>query len=792
MAKRKSSPSPQPPPEAAQAATGGAHPGAQVVPPRVLTGPADYVTYDTDRQRAIALANYGQALQSVEPGYRTHGSDIFLSIGTPGVGARDGFDRRDYDSMRQEEKVPSAPKDVIRAVYRAYDEHGIVRNTVDLQSDLVVQGIDWEHSSPAKKRFMKEWFRRVSGIGRSGEFAKQALLSHNVLVRRHVALLSEADERRLQRSQSFGAALNDALGSARPDIDMPQDPATQRRAIPMRYTFLNPLTVDLADEIVAAFVGPESFRFFLDVPSAIVHRIRNPRNDADRALIASLPDDLIASIKTGGTKLMLDPDKVSAFYLKRNDWDAWATPALRSILPDLQILRKMKLADVAALDGAISSIRVWKLGSLEHRILPPASVMLKLAQMLTNNVGGGVMDLVWGPDIELLETNTDVHQFLGDTKYAPCLNFIFQGLGVPPTLNGTGQGGQQGYTNNSISMRTFTERLGSIRALLKEFWEGEARRVQIALGWRRPATLVFDGLFTDQAAERALYIQLADRDIISVETVQEMFGAIPEIEMIRLKKQKRREEGGKVPRKAGPYHSIDFEKDVLKILAQTGDFTPSELGLEMDEAKDGEEAPNVRKAKTEKKYGPKPAPGTPGNGGGATTTSKPKGTPGQGRPRTSKDSGPRKQKAVKPKSGAAASDFLRGLAVAENQLADIARLTRPAFLRSLGKKTERELTNDESERYELWKFALLANYRADEAVTEESLRGKLSSETPIPAPVFELFSLTRANHTRTHERPPTIEAQRRYQAGTVALYREQCIPTHQPGETDTESDSGEA
>ena len=40
MAKRKSSPSPQPPPEAAQAATGGAHPGAQVVPPRVLTGPS--------------------------------------------------------------------------------------------------------------------------------------------------------------------------------------------------------------------------------------------------------------------------------------------------------------------------------------------------------------------------------------------------------------------------------------------------------------------------------------------------------------------------------------------------------------------------------------------------------------------------------------------------------------------------------------------------------------------------------------------------------------------------------
>lgn len=749
-----------------------------------------YLSYDNQQERALALASYGRALQQANLDdqcvFRTHGTDIFLNVGTPGVGARDGFDRRDYESMRREEKIPDDPKGVMRAIGRAYNEHGIVRNTIDLQSDLVVQGIDWEHSSPGKKRFMKEWFRRVSGVGRSTEFAKQALLQHNVLVRRHLAFLSEADEKKLQRSQSFGAQSGPPeplAASARPDIDFPGDPASQRRSIPMRYTFLNPLTVDLADEAVASFVGPEAFRFFLDVPAHIVRKIRDPRNDAERALLASLPADIVAAIRKGGTKLMLDPDKVSAFYLKRNDWDAWAMPALRSILPDLQILRKMKLADVAALDGAISSIRVWKLGSLEHRILPPASVMLKLAQMLTANVGGGVMDLVWGPDIELIETKTDVHRFLGDTKYGPCLNFIFQGLGVPPTLNGTGQGGQQGYTNNSISMRTFTERLGSIRALLKEFWEGEARRVQLALGWKRPATLVFDSLFTDQAAERALYIQLADRDIVSVETIQELFGTIPEIEQIRLRKQRRQEEKGTGTRKRGPYpdEKAAHEQGILKILAQTGGYSASELGLELDDSREGDEAPAVRNAKTEKKYAPKPAPAAPGAG---TSQARPKGAPGQGRPLTRKDSTKRKQKTVKPRSGVAASEFLHGMARAEAQLADIARLTRPAYLGSLGKKTERELTNEESERYESWKFSLLTSFGADEQVTEAGVREKLSSGLRLPSFAHDLLQLTLANHTANYGQPAKIEVARRYQAGVAAAYRSQCIqPAAGAGET---------
>jgi hypothetical protein len=77
------------------------------------------------------------------------------------------------------------------------------------------------------------------------------------------------------------------------------------------------------------------------------------------------------------------------------------SPMVSAILGDLQLLQKMKLADLAALDGAISCIRVWKLGNIEARIMPTEVAINRLAEMLCNNVGGGVMDLVWGPEIEL-------------------------------------------------------------------------------------------------------------------------------------------------------------------------------------------------------------------------------------------------------------------------------------------------------------------------------------------------------------------------------------------------------
>ena len=53
--------------------------------------------------------------------------------------------------------------------------------------------------------------------------------------------------------------------------------------------------------------------------------------------------------------------------------------------------------------------------------------------------GGGTMDLVWGPDLDFKESNSQVYKFLGSEKYQPLLTSIYAGLGIPPTLTGSEQ-----------------------------------------------------------------------------------------------------------------------------------------------------------------------------------------------------------------------------------------------------------------------------------------------------------------------------------------------------------------
>ena len=91
-----------------------------------------------------------------------------------------------------------------------------------------------------------------------------------------------------------------------------------------------------------------------------------------------LPPDILEAIKEGKTTIPLDPDKVSVYYYKKDDWLVWANPMIYAILDDIIMLEKMKLADISALDGAISNIRLWSLGDLDNKILPTKAAINKL------------------------------------------------------------------------------------------------------------------------------------------------------------------------------------------------------------------------------------------------------------------------------------------------------------------------------------------------------------------------------------------------------------------------------
>ena len=623
------------------------------------------------------------------------------------IGGRPGLTRTDYDFFRPDEAVPRhSMKLILRRAEDIYNRVGLVKNVVDLMGDFAVQGVKLVHRNKRVERFYRRWFKKVNGKDRSERFLNNLYKTGNVVINRQTGKLS------LKASQQMYSA----TAAADSQISSIDDFKVEKKVIPWRYTFIDPVVVDVSAGALSSFVSEK--RYELNLPASLRKIINSPKTENERSIIANLPEAIIQAAKAKKS-YPLDPDKTLVFHYKKDDWQSWSYPMIYSIMDDITVIEKLKLADMSALDGAISNIRIFKLGSLEHKIAPTKAATAKLAQILGNNVGGGTMDLVWGPDIELIESKTNVHQFLGEGKYIPHLNAVYAGLGIPPTLTGTF--GAAGTTNNFISLKTLTQRLQYGRDVLVSFWEKEIEMVQKAMGFTYPAKIEFDRMdLSNEDAEKALLIQLADRNLISDELLQSKFGFDPDMEKNRLNRETRERDSDRMVQKSGPWHDPQFENSLKKMSLQLGIVAPSEVGLELEKKKPGEKNALEMKAETS----PKP----PTKLANDPSSDSLPGQPGEGRPKLSKDSEKRKTKDFKPRTGAKL--LIWAIAAQEK----ISETVNPLFLEFSQKKNLRTLSSYETEELEILKTNILLNLSPNTKIDENSI-AEASAVSNNPSPI---------------------------------------------------------
>ena len=653
-----------------------------------------YVTWGEDlasKQEALKKSSASldefTLVQKAE-GMRRYGLDYSNLDGI--TGSRPGFTRTDYDYFRPDEAVPKKLKAILVRAEDIYQRVGLVKNVIDLMGDFATQGVRLSHRNKRIERFYRRWFKKINGKERSERFLNNLYKSGNIVIDRRTAKISLKVSEKLYQS----------LGTADYQIsDIDNNIQVEKREIPWKYTFIDPAYVEVAAGALASFLDNKSY--VLELPASLRMLINNPKTDAEKNIVTSLPSQIIEAAKTQHA-YPLDPNKTIVFHYKKDDWQAWAYPMIYAIMDDLTVIEKLKLADMAALDGAVSNIRIFKLGNLEHRIAPTKAATAKLAQILGNNTGGGTMDLIWGPDIELIESNTNVHQFLGESKYIPHMNAVYAGLGIPPTLTGTF--GAAGTTNNFISLKTLTQRLQYGRDVLIQFWENEIALVQKAMGFKHPAKVEFDRMdLSNEDSEKALLIQLADRNVISDELLQTRFGLDPDMEKSRLNRETRERKTTRMVNKAGPWFDPNPDNSLKKIALQTGVAAPSQVGLELEKKKSGE------KNAIEMKTPSSPAPAKNSNNIPETLPQ----VPGQGRPNNSKDSQKRKTKVFSPQTGAS-------LMIWANKAQEkINEILNPILLEFYSKKNLRSLSSSEFDEAEETRAKVLFNLTPFSKIDED-------------------------------------------------------------------------
>tara|TARA_R100001163_G_C5065610_1_gene203618 strand:- start:560 stop:2572 length:2013 start_codon:yes stop_codon:yes gene_type:complete len=622
--------------------------------------------------KAEAFSKFSDTVDSYTGLGKSQGSHYrhFIDI-EPNRSVRPGFNSNDYYAFRPDEAVPNQQRRIIKMCMDAYDKVGIIRNIIDLMGDFGSQGIHIVHRDKSVEKFYQQWFRNVNGKERSERFLNNLYKTGNVILYRSYANVTP------QLSNYMKALSSDIK------VEVP-DP--KKNEIPWRYNFFNPLTVKNKDGNLSLFMGIKNYTItthsFFDKFSS---------GDIPNHVLETLPVPVKQSLKRGDKDIPLDPDRICMFHYKKDDWRQWANPMIYAILDDIIMLEKMRLADLSALDGAISNIRLWTLGSLDHKILPNKAAINKLRDILSSNVGGGTMELVWGPELSFRESSTDVHKFLGSEKYSSVLNSIYAGLGVPPTLTGmAGNGG--GFTNNFISLKTLVERLQYGRDILIKFWEKELEIVRKAMGFRYKAHIQFDQMsLSDEAAEKNLLIQLADRDIISHETLLQRFKEIPQVENIRIKRElSKRDTVG--PEKAGPFHPppVPEKKEEAP---KTVDLPPAPEDKETDINVDG------------------------------------------GRPLFKKDDGPRKKRVEKPRSKK--PSLAEAIVYAEESWAKVSDVITNAFLQLNDKKNLRQLTKSQFRDLENLKLDVFTNFDIGDKVNEDTILESLKNNLKTPSTVNE-------------------------------------------------------
>jgi hypothetical protein len=508
--------------------------------------------------------------------------------------------------------------------------------------------------------------------------------------------------------------------------------------------------------------------------NAIVQAQRNQELSPQvKKMIEKIPKDVLAAINSGQKLLPLDQDKVSLYYYKKDDWELWADPMCYCILDDLIMLNQLKLADKSALDGAICNVRLWQLGiigdSPATSILPTKTAINKLRNILANNIGGGTMDLVWGPELTFTESNSQVWRWLGSEKYQTVLMAIYEGLGVPVSLRGQSSGSTN--TGNFIGLNTMIKRLQYGRDRLIDFWAKQLKHVHKAMGFPGPPPeIVFDFMaLADEPAERQLLINLWDRDIISDDTILELFGRLPNIEKSRVKGEMKERTYERMPYKASPYHNPDKEHDYRKILLQGGGVAPSEIGIDLQDRKPGE-VPMIEKQQEMqlqmKDMDIKSREKMNQENNKRQIQMKKMGTPG--RPKNKTETTKRKSKpADRPSTRAFVEIFM--WANAAQQL--IADTITPALLYAYDKKDLRSLSKEEAGEIERIKFNMLGSIEPFENLSAERIHQALIVST-ANADIDENANMLRTQFSLQNGRAPTIKELHQIYSSAYALYYE--------------------
>lgn len=215
-------------------------------------------------------------------------------------------------------------------------------------------------------------------------------------------------------------------------------------------------------DIFNTYVTSDGVAYFLK-PTEDIKKIITSTKAVDQAIVGQMPPDFVEAMRAN-KPYMLDNARVLNFSRKPAKYVLRGEGILKSCLKDLLFEDKLRLLQYTFVDRHMFPIKLWKLGSKEKGWIPSKKHFDRFEQLLVQAANDPDFNIIYHPFVEpvFLGVQDKIHDLKAEFE------FVKQRILIGLFANeGLIHGEAPAYAQQAVSMRILTHRYLTVRALLE-------------------------------------------------------------------------------------------------------------------------------------------------------------------------------------------------------------------------------------------------------------------------------------------------------------------------------------
>ncbi len=390
-------------------------------------------------------------------------------------------------------------RDAVILCQKAYYNFSSFRNVIDLMTEFSCSPIYFTGGNKKSRDFLHALFKKININNFTDKFFREYYRSGNVFTYRFDYKVERGDLPKI--TQVFGNGLSQMI-------------AAEELKLPSTYMVLNPADIQYGGNI--SFVGTNYYKILTDYE---LERLRNPSSEEDKEVLKSLSEQnrkKLTKKALSGTgsfiTLPLNPEKVTAVFYKKQDYEPFAVPMGFPVLEDINWKQEMKKMDMALTRTTQQAVLLITMGSeLKNGTVNVNQKNIEAMQALFQNQSvGKVLVSDYTTKAEFVIPN--IAAILDPRKYEVVNTDIQQGLNNILI-------GEEKFSSTSIKVNIFLQRLEQGRqAFLDNFLMPEVKRLCRNLGFKNFPTPHFEEIdIKDTSVWQRVVAQLMQLGVLTAE-----------------------------------------------------------------------------------------------------------------------------------------------------------------------------------------------------------------------------------------------------------------------------------